>query len=77
MGGDWGDVTYPLKIEAFRHIFFASGKYTVGWHCTWLQPLWHHFYQQILKGIDDIAIIKLNGRDVVRHKLVQEIIKAY
>lgn len=31
----------------------------------------------ILKGIDDIAIIKLNGRDVVRHKLVQEIIKAY
>ncbi len=31
----------------------------------------------ILKNVDDIAIIKLNGRDVVRHKLVQEIIKAY
>ncbi len=31
----------------------------------------------ILKNIDDIAIIKLSGRDVVRHKLVQEIIKAY
>ncbi len=31
----------------------------------------------ILKGIDDIAISKFSGRDVVRHRLVQEIIKAY
>lgn len=31
----------------------------------------------VLKGVDDIAIIKLTGRDVVRHKLVMEIIKAY
>ena len=31
----------------------------------------------VLKGIDDIAIIKLTGKDVVRHKLVMEIIKAY
>ena len=31
----------------------------------------------ILKNIDDIEIIKLSGRDVVRHRLVQEIIKAY
>lgn len=32
---------------------------------------------KILKGIDDIAIITLSGKDVVRHRLVQEIIKAY
>lgn len=32
---------------------------------------------KILKNIDDIAIIKLNEKDVVRHRLVQEIIKAY
>ncbi|MBR3145011.1 MAG: PhoH family protein [Clostridia bacterium] len=32
---------------------------------------------RILKYIDDIAIIKLNEKDVVRHRLVQEIIKAY
>ena len=32
---------------------------------------------RILKGIDDIAIARLTGKDVVRHKLVQEIIKAY
>ncbi|MBO7519338.1 MAG: PhoH family protein, partial [Clostridia bacterium] len=32
---------------------------------------------RILKGIDDIAIITLSGKDVVRHRLVQEIIKAY
>ena len=32
---------------------------------------------RILKNIDDIAIIKLNEKDVVRHRLVQEIIKAY
>ncbi len=31
----------------------------------------------VLKGLDDIAIIKLTGKDVVRHKLVMEIIKAY
>lgn len=32
---------------------------------------------KILKNIEDIAIIKLNEKDVVRHRLVQEIIKAY
>lgn len=32
---------------------------------------------QILKGIDDIAITKLKAKDVVRHRLVQEIINAY
>ena len=31
----------------------------------------------VLKGIDDIDIITLNEKDVVRHKLVQSIIKAY
>lgn len=31
----------------------------------------------ILKGIDDIAVVKFSGKDVVRHRLVQEIIKAY
>lgn len=31
----------------------------------------------VLKGIDDISIIRLTGKDVVRHKLVMEIIKAY
>ncbi len=32
---------------------------------------------KILKNIDGIAISKLTGKDVVRHRLVQEIIKAY
>ena len=32
---------------------------------------------KILKDIDDIAVINLSGKDVVRHRLVQEIIKAY
>ncbi len=32
---------------------------------------------RILKNIDDIAIVNLTGKDVVRHRLVQEIIKAY
>ncbi len=31
----------------------------------------------VLKNIDDIAIIRLNDRDVVRHRLVQKIINAY
>ena len=32
---------------------------------------------RILKGIEDIAICRLSEKDVVRHRLVQEIIKAY
>ena len=32
---------------------------------------------KILKGIDDIAIIRFNDKDVVRHKLVQMIVNAY
>ena len=32
---------------------------------------------KVLKNIDDIAIMKLTEKDVVRHKLVQDIIKAY
>lgn len=32
---------------------------------------------KILKNIEDIAIQRLTGKDVVRHRLVQEIIKAY
>ena len=32
---------------------------------------------KILKDIDDIGIIRLNERDVVRHPLVQKIVKAY
>ncbi|MBE5781400.1 MAG: PhoH family protein [Clostridiales bacterium] len=32
---------------------------------------------EMLKGIDDIAVVTLNNRDVVRHKLVKEIIKAF
>lgn len=32
---------------------------------------------QILKNIDGIAMIRLTEKDVVRHKLVQDIVKAY
>ncbi len=32
---------------------------------------------KILKNVDDIEIIRFSERDVVRHKLVQDIIKAY
>lgn len=31
----------------------------------------------ILKDVDDIEIVKFNQKDVVRHRLVQDIIKAY
>ena len=32
---------------------------------------------KVLKNIDDIAIMRLTEKDVVRHKLVQDIIRAY
>ena len=31
----------------------------------------------ILKGIDDIAIVKFDQKDIVRHKLVRDIVNAY
>ena len=33
--------------------------------------------EEILGGIDGISLIYLDGRDVIRHRLVKEIIKAY
>ena len=32
---------------------------------------------KILKNVDDIAAVRFSEKDVVRHKLVQDIIKAY
>lgn len=32
---------------------------------------------KVLRNVDDIEIVKLNQKDVVRHRLVQDIIKAY
>ena len=32
---------------------------------------------RILKNVDDIEIVRFSQKDVVRHKLVQDIIKAY
>ena len=32
---------------------------------------------KILKNVDDIQTVKFSEKDVVRHKLVQDIIKAY
>ena len=32
---------------------------------------------KVLKGIDDIAIHRFTEKDVVRHRLVQDIIRAY
>ena len=32
---------------------------------------------RVLKGVEDIAILRLNESDVVRHALVQKIIRAY
>jgi phosphate starvation-inducible PhoH-like protein len=36
-----------------------------------------HVVQEILDGIDGIAFCHLGARDVVRHKIVQDIVEAY
>jgi phosphate starvation-inducible protein PhoH and related proteins len=33
--------------------------------------------ERILDGIDDLTFVRLTGRDVVRHKIVQDIVDAY
>ena len=32
---------------------------------------------EVLRGVDDIAMVTLTHKDVVRHELVQAIVKAY
>ena len=32
---------------------------------------------KILKNIDDISVVKFSEKDVVRHRIVQDIVKAY
>ena len=32
---------------------------------------------EVLRGVDDIGIVRLSHRDVVRHELVQAIVRAY
>ena len=32
---------------------------------------------RVLKHVDDIAVVRFSEKDVVRHKLVQDIVKAY
>lgn len=32
---------------------------------------------KVLRNVDDIATIRFSDKDVVRHKIVQDIIKAY
>jgi len=36
-----------------------------------------HVVEEILSGIDGISFVHLSGRDVVRHKIVQDIVEAY
>jgi phosphate starvation-inducible PhoH-like protein len=33
--------------------------------------------ERILTGVDDLGFVRLTGRDVVRHKIVQDIVDAY
>ena len=33
--------------------------------------------EQVLTGIDGLAFIRLSAKDVVRHKIVQDIVNAY
>ena len=32
---------------------------------------------KVLKNVDDIGIVRFSEKDVVRHRLVQDIVKAY
>ena len=34
-------------------------------------------FGEILEGVEDIAFVRLDRRDVVRHRLVQRIVDAY
>jgi phosphate starvation-inducible PhoH-like protein len=36
-----------------------------------------HVVEEILSGIEGIAFVHLSGRDVVRHRIVQDIVEAY
>ena len=52
----------PYGMDNRRPLFLASGLRLV---------------QDILDGVDDIYFARLNSHDVVRHRLVSDIVNAY
>ena len=52
-GDDAADVTYPLKIRLFRHIFSTSDKYIGGWFYILLPLLLLRIFQNTQLMLDD------------------------
>lgn len=74
--------TTPEQMKMFLTRLGFNSKMVITGDITQIDlPDGHHSglkeVVHILQGIDDIAQIKFSEKDVVRHKLVQEIIKAY
>lgn len=74
--------TTPEQMKMFLTRFGASSRAVITGDVTQIDlpdPKRSGLLEamKVLKGIEDISIIRFSEKDVVRHKLVQQIIKAY
>ena len=74
--------TTPEQMKMFLTRLGFGSKAVVNGDVTQIDlPAGNHsglvVVQGILSGIDDISFVHLRARDVVRHKIVQDIVEAY
>jgi phosphate starvation-inducible PhoH-like protein len=70
------------QLKMFLTRMGASAKFVITGDLTQIdlpkhQPSGLPQAVQLLKNVEDIAIIQLDGNDVIRHKLVKKIIEVY
>ena len=73
--------TTPEQMKMFLTRIGFGSKAIVNGDATQVdlsgQPSGLLMIEEILSGIQDISFCRLGGRDVVRHKIVQDIVEAY
>jgi phosphate starvation-inducible PhoH-like protein len=73
--------TTPEQMKMFLTRIGFGSKAVVNGDATQVdlsgQPSGLLMIEEILSGIQDISFCRLGGRDVVRHKIVQDIVEAY
>jgi phosphate starvation-inducible PhoH-like protein len=73
--------TTPEQMKMFLTRIGFGSKAVVNGDATQVdlagQPSGLLMIEEILSGIQDITFCRLGGRDVVRHKIVQDIVEAY
>jgi len=63
--------------KVYMKQFFRGAGFPVLPDCWYLRRSWEQDRNTVLDGVEDIAVQRLTHQDVVRHELVQAIVRAY